>query len=198
MPDVRERNMDPISNFHGTSLFVFGSVAALLVLMAARYLPVRVDPQSVMVSQALVGGSDFVPGEKARPLPVRLRVIVERPLFNETRRPEVVRASRKIEERPLLVSDRTIFDGRDLVGIIEGPGGPRLLVDGASPGTAVIVGPGERFGNWRFDRLEGQVAIFVAAGEVFRLPLKERSEGIDATAIARNTNSASRRRGRRP
>jgi hypothetical protein len=190
--------MDQLFVNKGTMVLCGSIATSLLALLLALALPISIDtPFEAPPSDDLVETHGrFVRGPAVE-ASIYMAALVERPLFYKSRRPQLATAPELVAIEEMPMADRSIFEGRDLVGVIESESGPKLLLAADLPSQVIILKRGDQLGDWRFDHLEGRVAVFVAGDEAFHMTLKERSQGSDKTAIAhRNSSNVKRRKGR--
>ena len=180
---------------------VAGSVQLLAALLPLSVQPLRISvPSSVAVTSSVTGEADAVPETgSAMPTSFDFAEIQARPIFLADRRPITIASVPKtaaVQEE--IKPDAGIFASQELVGIIEEGPATSILLSSRADGKTVLFAPGDALGLWRFERLEGETAIFVAGAEEYRLVLKEREEGTGGDAFVRKQTGStkSRRRGR--
>lgn len=88
--------------------------------------------------------------------------MVERPLFNPTRRPIIVSGAPVTRQN---AGDDAVeeVDGFRLAAVLKGLGRTTVLIEDEL-GTTRVLHPGERLGNWLLDEILDDRVVLVAAG----------------------------------
>lgn len=145
---------------------------AILAFFAVYLLVVSVDTSPILPGAPLGGVGEQPGGGLVTPLDGRpvgeFREIVQRPLFNSTRKP-VDRPKAKVEAPAQAGSH---LDLR-LVGIVKSGNGPaRALIREGDQATGKWISEGDTFGGWKLRSVKDRSVIVEADGRAHELILQ--------------------------